>query len=123
MVAAGALLHVDMARLSRFERPGHAVTGDRSLRNRALGCVYLHCVIDDHSRYAYVEQHSDDRGETAAGVLERAINHLGELGLDPPEAVMSDNAMAYRNSRAFVNAEFAIGGNPFPAFEQHAPRF
>jgi transposase len=25
----GALLHVDVARLARFERPGHAVTGDR----------------------------------------------------------------------------------------------
>src|SRR5205814_9913062 len=26
----GALLHVDMAELPRFRRPGHAVTGDRS---------------------------------------------------------------------------------------------
>ena len=97
----GALLHVDMARLARFERPGHAVTGDRSLRNRGAGYVYLHCVVDDHSRYAYVEEHPNDRGETAAEVLERAIIHLAELGLAPPEAVMSDNAFAYRRSRAF----------------------
>ena len=30
----GALLHVDVARLARFERPGHAVTGDRDQDRR-----------------------------------------------------------------------------------------
>jgi transposase InsO family protein len=97
----GALLHVDVARLARFERPGHAVTGDRADRNRGAGYVYLHCVIDDHSRYAYVEQHRDQGGETAALVLARSIEHFTALGLAPPEAVMSDNAFAYRNSKAF----------------------
>jgi transposase InsO family protein len=101
----GALLHVDMARLARFRRPGHRVLGrnpeTKREQHNQLGYLYLHCVVDDHSRYAYVEQHPDDRGETAARVLERAIAHLAELGLDPPEAVMSDNAFAYRNSRAF----------------------
>jgi transposase InsO family protein len=101
----GALLHIDVARLARFDRPGHAVTGDRTssgAQKRARhGYVYLHCVIDDHSRYAYVEQHPDQGGETAAAVLGRAIDHLAALGIDPPEAVMSDNAFAYRRSRAF----------------------
>ena len=101
----GALLHVDVARLARFDRPGHAVTGDRTttgVRKRAgVGYVYLHCVVDDHSRYAYVEQHPDQGGETAAAVLGRAIGHFASLGLAPPEAVMSDNAFAYRKSRAF----------------------
>jgi transposase InsO family protein len=97
----GALLHVDVARLTRFDRPGHAVTGDRGDRSRGVGYVYLHCVIDDHSRYAYVEQHRDQGGETAAAVLARAIGHLASLGLEAPEAVMSDNAFAYRKSRAF----------------------
>lgn len=30
----GDLLHMDTARYARFERPGHAVTGDRSQRSR-----------------------------------------------------------------------------------------
>ena len=52
---------------------------------RALwGYVYLHCVIDDHSRYAYVEQHPDQGGQTAAAVLERAIEHFAGLGLQAP---------------------------------------
>ncbi|HEX2392358.1 MAG TPA: IS481 family transposase [Solirubrobacterales bacterium] len=101
----GALLHVDVARLARFKRPGHAVTGDRTKtgadKRAARGYAYLHCVIDDHSRYAYVEQHPDQGGATAAAVLERAIGHLAGLGLKPPEAVMSDNAFAYRRSNAF----------------------
>jgi len=101
----GALLHVDVARLARFERPGHAVTGVRDKtwaeKRAGVGYVYLHCVIDDHSRYAYVEQHRDQGGDTAAAVLGRAVDHFAELGMKAPEAVMSDNAFAYRRSNAF----------------------
>ena len=104
----GALLHVDMAELPRFRRPGHAVTGDRSKtgfdKRRPLGRVYLHCVVDDHSRYAYVEQHQAKDGATAAAVLERAIRHFAELGLALPDAVLTDNAFAYTHSRAFADA-------------------
>ena len=107
----GALLHVDMARLARFERPGHRAEGQRTglNRNRGAGYVWLHCVIDDHSRYAYVEQHTDQGGETAAAVLRRAVAHFAELGLQAPEAVMSDNALAYRRSLAFHRALEALG--------------
>ena len=103
--APGALLHVDVARLARFERPGHAVTGIRDKtgaeKRAGVGYVYLHCVVDDHSRYAYVEQHPDQGGNTAAAVLRRAIEHFTSLGMKAPEAVMSDNAFAYRKSNAF----------------------
>jgi len=101
----GALLHVDVARLARFNRPGHAVTGVRDMtgaeKRAGVGYVYLHCVIDDHSRYAYVEQHRDQGGDTAAAVLGRAIEHFTSLRMKAPEAVMSDNAFAYRRSNAF----------------------
>jgi len=103
--APGALLHVDIARLARFERPGHAVTGVRDKtgaeKRAGVGYVYLHCVVDDHSRYAYVEQHRDQSRNTAAAVLGRAIEHFAQLGMKPPEAVMSDNAFAYVKSNAF----------------------
>jgi transposase InsO family protein len=101
----GALLHVDMAELPRFHRPGHRVTGDRSKTGyetrHGLGLVYLHCVVDDRSRYAYVEQHQAKDGRTAGEVLARAIEHFAELGLSPPEAVLTDNAYAYTKARAF----------------------
>jgi transposase InsO family protein len=107
----GALLHVDTARLARFRRVGHRVRG-RSTASRkdrpGMGFVYLHACVDDHSRYAYVEQHQDERAETAAGFIHRALEHFDELGLGRPEAVMSDNGACYR-SLAF-RAELARAG-------------
>jgi transposase InsO family protein len=99
----GALLHMDVKKLSRFRIPGHRVTGVRSEqeRNRGVGYDHLHCVIDDHSRIAYVELHPREDAETNARTLERALRFFADLGLDPPEAVMTDNALVYRRSRRF----------------------
>jgi transposase InsO family protein len=97
----GALLHIDVKKLTRFDRPGHRVTGDRQRRSRRVGYDYLHCVVDDNSRYAYLEQHPRDDADTAARVLERALAHLAELGLEPGEAVMTDNALSYTRGSRF----------------------
>jgi transposase InsO family protein len=99
----GALLHIDVKNLSRFHVPGHRATGSRSEkgRNRDVGYDYLHCVVDDHSRVAYVELHPREDAETNARTLERALRFFAELGLDPPEAVMTDNAFVYRHGRRF----------------------
>jgi transposase InsO family protein len=102
----GALLHMDVKKLARFHRPGHKVTGDRSRSNdqdakqAGLGYDYLHVVVDDHTRLAYVELHRREDAATNARTLERAIAWFAELGLKP-EAVMTDNAMVYRRSRRF----------------------
>jgi len=121
-----ALLHVDVARLARFNRPGHAVTGVRDLtgaeKRAGVGYVYLHCVIDDHSRYAYVEQHRDQGGDTAAAVLGRAIEHFAARGLKAPEAVMSDNAFSYRRSNAF-RAVLAANGARHILTPPYTPRW
>jgi transposase InsO family protein len=98
----GALLHMDVKRLARFAEPGHAATGQRHDRSRGVGWEYLHVVIDDHSRLAYVERHPRESAETNAGTLERAIAWFASVGLGPPEAVMTDNAMVYRRSHAFA---------------------
>jgi transposase InsO family protein len=100
----GALIHVDVARLARFEVPGHRTRG-RSTQsahaNEGVGQVYLHVAIDDCSRDAYVEQHHDERAPTCAAFLVRALAHFAELGMDAPEAVMTDGAKAYVRGRAF----------------------
>jgi transposase InsO family protein len=99
----GALLHMDVKRLARFSVPGHRATGSRLKkdRNRGVGYDYLHCVVDDNSRLAYVELHPREDAETNLRTLERALRFFAELGLDPPQAIMTDNAMVYRNSRRF----------------------
>jgi transposase InsO family protein len=94
----GALLHVDTARLARFERPGHWSVGrSEESRTRGAGYIYLHACVDDRSRYAYVEPLTDERATTAASFMRRAIEHFRALGLGAPEAVMSDNGNCYRS--------------------------
>jgi transposase len=55
----GDLLHMDVSRYARFERPGHRVTGDRSQRSRnwmrpetRVGYDYAHALVDvDRPRF------------------------------------------------------------------------
>jgi transposase InsO family protein len=107
----GALLHMDVKKLARFSVPGHRVTGDRSTKDlhRGIGYDHLHCVVDDHSRIAYVELHPREDADTNTRTLERALHFFSELGLDPPEAVMTDNALVYRRSRRFAELLTATG--------------
>jgi len=65
-------LHMDVKRLARFQRPGHWAMGRAEQhRTRHAGWVYLHVVIDDHSRYLYVEQHDHEDAETNAATLQQ----------------------------------------------------
>lgn len=102
---------MDVKRLARFDVPGHWATGQRAEqhKSRGAGWVYLHVVIDDHSRYLYVEQHDREDVDTNADTLIRALAHFAELGLDRPEAVKSDNAMVYTRSRRFNALLASIG--------------
>jgi transposase InsO family protein len=105
----GALLHMDVKRLGRFSIPGHRRHGNRAIRNRGAGYDYLHCIVDDHSRLAYVELHPREDAETNARTLERGLHFFAELGLDPPEAVMTDNALVYLRGRRFQQLLAAAG--------------
>ena len=98
----GALLHMDVKKLARFSVPGHRVhRRSEQVRSRGAGYDHLHCVVDDHSRIAYVELHPHENAETNARTLQRALRFFAELGLEPPEAAMTDNAMVYRESHRF----------------------
>jgi transposase InsO family protein len=108
----GALLHMDAKQLPRFDTPGHWAHGDRSVHARNCGPArieFAHVVVDDHSRLAYVEIHRRDRGDIAAAVLRRAAAWMAEQGCGHVEAVMTDNAMAYRRSREFSTALAQLG--------------
>jgi transposase InsO family protein len=102
----GDLLHMDVSRYARFERPGHAVTGDRSQRSRRwmspetrVGYDYAHAIVDDHSRLAYVELHADERAPTVSDFVERALAFFQQHGLDA-KRLMTDNAFAYAKNRS-----------------------
>ena len=111
----GDLLHVDVKKLGRVPDGGgwrylgrqqgkknrHTTTartgGPRSKWGQPLmGTCYLHTVIDDHSRVAYVEAHDDETAATAATVLRNAVAWFAERGVTTTR-VLSDNGSAYRS--------------------------
>ena len=59
----GELIHLDIKKLGRFERPGHRVTGDRTgqSNNRGVGWEFVHVCIDDASRLAFSQVLPDEK--------------------------------------------------------------
>jgi len=98
----GELLHVDVKKLGRIARPGHRVFGHTSQpgwqsRRFQHGWEYVHVCVDDATRLAYAEVLNDERADTAAGFLERAVAWYQAHGISV-QRVMTDNGAAYRSS-------------------------
>jgi transposase InsO family protein len=102
----GELIHVDVKKLGRIgpKGPGHRVTGrrhrnptrrDRDGRDRrTVGWEFVHVAVDDATRLAHAEVLADERGETAAGFLRRAVAFFASHGV-AVERVMTDNGSPY----------------------------
>jgi transposase InsO family protein len=115
----GELVHVDVKKLGRLrDGGGWRFAGRDSLQRRRargatrIGYEYVHCAIDDHTRLAYAEIHPDERAETCAGFLRRAAAWFAAHGITRIQRVMTDNALAYRRSRAWRDALADIGADP-----------
>lgn len=111
----GDLLHMDVKKLGRVPDGGgwRYVGRERGLRHRAataartgapkskyrqplIGTCFLHTVIDDHSRVAYVEARDDETKETASEVLRNAVAWFAERGVTT-QRVLTDNGGCYRS--------------------------
>lgn len=92
----GELVHVDIKKLGRIAGIGHRITGDRRHRARGIGWEYVHVAIDDCSRLSYAEVLRDERGETVAAFLRRAMRWYARRGVRI-ERVLTDNGSAYRS--------------------------
>jgi transposase InsO family protein len=107
----GDLVHVDVKKIGRIPDGGgwrlHG-RGERPTSKRGLGYDYVHVAVDDHSRAAYAEILSDERGATCAGFLLRAAAWFADRSVSVRE-VMTDNALNYTRSQAFTAALTAIG--------------
>src|SRR5437660_5031918 len=102
----GDLLHMDTSRYARFLRPGHRVTGDRSRRGGGwmrpatrVGYDYAHAIVDDHSRFAFVELHQNEKAATVTAFVERALAFFAEHGI-VTKRLMTDNGLSYVNNRS-----------------------
>src|SRR5690606_28367159 len=79
--APGELVHIDIKKLGRIERPSHRVTGDRRDRVRGIGWEFAHVAIDDHSRTSLVTMAEDERKESAVAFLEQVVAHYRACGI------------------------------------------
>jgi transposase InsO family protein len=94
----GELIHIDVKKLGRIERPGHRVTGRHPghYRSRGSGWEYVHVCVDDCTRMAYVELLPDERPETSVAFLWRALGFFSAHGVTV-ERLMTDNGNPYRS--------------------------
>jgi transposase InsO family protein len=109
----GDLIHVDVKKLGKVPdgggwrylgraqgRKNRSATPNKprnKWHNPLIGTCYLHTVIDDHSRVAYVEAHDDETKETATEVLRNAVAWFAERGVNV-QRVLSDNGSCYRSN-------------------------
>lgn len=121
----GSMIHVDVTKFGNIPDGGGwryvgKLQGDRNRANTTdrggnrrkplLGTAFLHTVIDDHSRVAYVEICADEKAVTAIGVLRRATAWFTDQGITV-ERVLSDNGSAYK-SHAWRDACDELGIRP-----------
>jgi transposase InsO family protein len=103
----GELIHIDVKKLGRIQGgAGHRISGrprhnpsktDAAGHRRAqVGWEFVHVAIDDATRLAYVEVHSDEKALTAIGFLTRAVAHYKSYGITV-EQLITDNGGAYRS--------------------------
>lgn len=111
----GDLIHVDVKKLGKVPDGGgwrfvgrqqgeknKSATVERTgaprsrWRNPVIGTCFLHTVIDDYSRVAYVEAREDETKETATAVLRNAVAWFAERGVTV-QRVLSDNGSCYKS--------------------------
>jgi transposase InsO family protein len=104
----GELIHIDIKKLGRFERPGHRVTGNRQgCRTEHAGWDFVHVAIDDHSRVAFAKVMANERAPSAVSFLMAAVTYYASFGVKL-ERAMTDNGSCYR-SHAFRTACKQLG--------------
>ncbi len=79
--APGDLLHIDIKKLGRIERPSHRVTGNRRDTVGGAGWEFLFVAVDDHARIGFTDMHPDERAASAVQFLRNAVAYYRSLGV------------------------------------------
>jgi transposase InsO family protein len=118
----GELVHMDVKKVGRIPDGGGWKAHGRSekVRGRGNGYDYVHSLVDDHSRLAYSEILTDEKGATCAEFLTRAAAYFAEHGINRIERVITDNHLSYRRS-ADVAAVIADLGAKHKFIRPHCP--
>lgn len=105
--AAGDLVHLDIKRLVRIQRPSHRVTGNRRDGVKGIGAEFLHVAIDDHSRIAFTAMYPDQTERSSIHFLNAATAWFDQLGISI-RRVLTDNGPCY-NAHRFRRACDQLG--------------
>jgi transposase InsO family protein len=105
--APGDMLHIDIKKLGRIERPSHRVTGNRHDAVRGAGWEFLFVAVDDHARIGFTAMHPDERKGSAIAFLHASVAYYARLGITI-RRLLTDNGSAFR-SKAFVRACKELG--------------
>ncbi|ETH37924.1 transposase, IS481 family [Bordetella pertussis H918] len=110
--APGDLLHIDIKKLGRIQRPGHRVTGNRRDTVEGAGWDFVFVAIDDHARWpsptsprrALPQRRPVPQGRSggllpAPGRAHPALAHRQWLGLSQPR-LRTRCAMSWASSTA-----------------------
>jgi hypothetical protein len=132
----GSLIHVNVTRFANIPAGGgHRFVGrQQGYRNQLatpgltrgkdykprIGKAFLHTVIDDHFRLAYVEICTDERAATAAAVLQRAVAWFTDHSVTV-ERVLSDNGSCYPSHAWRTPAQHSASPTNQPGPTGHKP--
>jgi transposase InsO family protein len=98
----GELIHIDIKKLARIQRPGHRIHGDRSTRVRGASWEYLFVAVDDHARIGFTDLYGSENGTSAAQFLHNTVAYFGSLGVHV-RRILTDNGGAF-HSKAVAHA-------------------
>jgi transposase InsO family protein len=121
----GELIHMDVKKIGRIRDGGGWKAYGRQMgkahqKQNPVGFDYVHSAVDDHSRLAYSEILSDEKGATCGAFLARAADYFARYGITTIERVITDNHLSYRRS-ADVAAVIASIGAKHVFIKPHCP--
>lgn len=97
----GELVHMDVKKIGRIpdgggrRALGREAGSTRRDRSSKVGFDYVHSPVDDHSRLAYSEVLTDEKGPTCAAFPARAAAYSAAHSITRIERIMTDDAWAY----------------------------
>jgi transposase InsO family protein len=95
--APGELVHIDIKKLARFDRPGHRIHGQRTNQNEKVGYDYVFVCVDDATRLAYLEVRPREERFEAAAFLTSAAAWFRHHGITFVR-VMTDNGKVFSST-------------------------
>ena len=92
----GELLHIDIKKLGRIQRPRNPLTGQPAGAKGRAGWDYLFVCIDDHTRLAHARLYPAETTANALDFLNHCQRFYARHGIPTIEEVLTDNGKCFQ---------------------------